>query len=92
MCIRDRSGVSGGFGQVDYADQRVQGFETEHLVVLVYCIEPVSYTHLDVYKRQEQQGGGLAGNEEADMLVHAYSFFQMCIRDRYMPLLFEGRR
>ncbi len=24
---------------------------------------------------REQQGGGLAGNEEADMLVHAYSFF-----------------
>ena len=42
---REMSGVSGGFGQVDYADQRVQGFETEHLVVLVYCIELDYFFH-----------------------------------------------
>ena len=38
-------GISGGFGQIDYADQRMQGFETEHLVVLVYSIELDYFFH-----------------------------------------------
>ena len=42
---REMPGISGSFGQVDYADQRVQGFETEHLVVLVYCIELDYFFH-----------------------------------------------
>ena len=55
------------------------------------CVEPVSYTHLDVYKRQECLGTTLEPRHQLLLLcvcelgkagVLLERFVQMCIRDR----------
>ena len=46
---------------------------------------PVSYTHLDVYKRQAEDSGGTASvscEEGGDDVKSARPLHQMCIRDR----------
>ena len=51
MCIRDR--VGGGL----HIDQRDAGRRCQRQIAAVLAVGPVSYTHLDVYKRQAQVGG-----------------------------------
>ena len=58
----------------------------------IEALEPVSYTHLDVYKRQEFQRSDSFGRRSAQKTIHNYFFLkgldlslihiQMCIRDR----------
>ena len=72
MCIRDSTTADGAA----YLDRVVaalpQAFTGLH-VVARGTINPVSYTHLDVYKRQPTRGGETEGqempNEVADVIV-----------------------
>ena len=47
MCIRDRADVDGGKVKIDDQNITVEGADSVTLYV-----SSVSYTHLDVYKRQ----------------------------------------
>ena len=49
MCIRDRT----GFGDMGHF---LKGFDAVLHQLLCVNAHPVSYTHLDVYKRQEYMG------------------------------------
>ena len=49
MCIRDRCGRYYGKDIVDMLEEI--GFLTDKFLA-VHCVNTVSYTHLDVYKRQ----------------------------------------
>ena len=53
MCIRDRynSHDKETGGRAIMTKGRKTTFE-ERVEIVQYCIKPVSYTHLDVYKRQ----------------------------------------
>nr|WP_086444925.1 hypothetical protein [Enterococcus sp. 12C11_DIV0727]OTO70153.1 hypothetical protein A5866_002373 [Enterococcus sp. 12C11_DIV0727] len=52
MCIRDRIVAVAGMAVVPFLHNMVN--TTDHLgnITLIYLLFPVSYTHLDVYKRQ----------------------------------------
>ena len=57
--------------------------------LLVYAVQPVSYTHLDVYKRQLIHRAGMEDLAAAGKALVAQAFAdffckrsQMCIRDR----------
>ena len=62
MCIRDREEIAElptGFADGDILDPKIADLNTVNLkdrfktgAHLIICIGPVSYTHLDVYKRQ----------------------------------------
>ena len=48
-------------------------------------ISPVSYTHLDVYKRQLYTSGITTTDLDADITGQTQDVIQMCIRDRVRP-------
>ena len=49
-------------------------------------VEAVSYTHLDVYKRQALQPGADYYQNDAEKPGPAIQqYVEMCIRDRFMP-------
>ena len=50
MCIRDRAAALFGENKLFLAEKKAQ--ETAGLYKSCGAYEPVSYTHLDVYKRQ----------------------------------------
>ena len=55
MCRSKNAGVAGyaeAFRPVQSDSQTSEWYSYFENDVLVYCIIPVSYTHLDVYKRQ----------------------------------------
>ena len=60
---------------------------TAHGVDLISMIAPVSYTHLDVYKRQVLDAADTEGFQDVDLMlfdkVIAFDNYQMCIRDRF---------
>ena len=76
MCIRDRLGVEPGEQRpealADLADDVLVGDEkvVDEDLVGVDGVAAVSYTHLDVYKRQHQ-GGGAVGRVTDDDAVAA---------------------
>ena len=58
MCIRDRLGLGQLFGKADLStlgDEFLRPLAQFELIAL--HLEPVSYTHLDVYKRQAAKRG-----------------------------------
>ena len=60
MCIRDRVQPGHGLPELQPADPAVLAIRVAHLVdevhgIAAVGIHPVSYTHLDVYKRQEKR-------------------------------------
>ena len=71
----------------------------------MYDTDPVSYTHLDVYKRQEcsrghhqhtaqdDGGDGIIVDRPGRLRILSYAQDQMCIRDSSMPLpaVFSGQ-
>ena len=52
MCIRDRYYHRAGIGLCEY--DKATGKETVKVPMDVYYANAVSYTHLDVYKRQDE--------------------------------------
>ena len=79
--------------------QFLQGFLNRSLCFFISCIAAVSYTHLDVYKRQPltysssdrtiatvDNNGNVTGLINGDVTITAKAdnaIFEMCIRDRY---------
>ena len=62
MCIRDRLGGLGGIhaggGLVEQKQAGVGGERAHDLQAALRAVGPVSYTHLDVYKRQDLKKEG----------------------------------
>ena len=52
MCIRDRSKVAQEFFKQTLTDMVKHGADLIRLDAFAYAVKTVSYTHLDVYKRQ----------------------------------------
>ena len=52
MCIRDSSYAALFVLAKLLVSQFISGAYEDHLILAVYCAGAVSYTHLDVYKRQ----------------------------------------
>ena len=63
----------------------------ENWLCKAYTVWPVSYTHLDVYKRQVYyRYTALFRRYAVELAVGLYHpTFEMCIRDRYLILLFN---
>ena len=51
MCIRDRDNVEFFVGKAE--EVLPEQYEKNHIKADVIVVDPVSYTHLDVYKRQQ---------------------------------------
>ena len=90
----ERVQVSGGC-MPPTAEQMEQLHEKYGLLADVVCWEPVSYTHLDVYKRQDKCGtwatmnmlrySPKGGTQLIVMNRYYDAKYQMCIRDRSYP-------
>ena len=61
-----------GFKNIE-ADGKVTGFEFQFKAQYYRGITPVSYTHLDVYKRQKKDDAKI----DNMLLIFASSFFEM---------------
>ena len=90
LCSDSRGSASMTPFAENYPEQFVEvGIAEQNLVSIsaglakcgkkAYAVSPVSYTHLDVYKRQEFQGPA-TGNPFTDYEVTG-TFEKMCIRD-----------
>ena len=71
MCIRDSSPL--GQPYLHFLLEVLAGNAVEHLFHGDMVVVPVSYTHLDVYKRQ-QGGSPICGSETEITLLHFVVF------------------
>ena len=88
MCIRDRSITMTKPKTLDQLRAEKERAETQ-LAQEKHKLEPVSYTHLDVYKRQPKLFDRMARRFNVDYAFYKTGpdkyllfFKEMCIRDR----------
>ena len=84
MCIRDRSNI---FGNGSIKIKGIGAFFVGVPTSKDVAVAPVSYTHLDVYKRQEEGSGQRGAEQGGEERCHAAdgggaADVKMCIRDR----------